>query len=72
MHTLDYAIIAAYVIFAIGVGLYFSRKAAKDSESFFLGGRSLPWWAICLSMIATSFASDTPIWVTEVLSLIHI
>ena len=66
MHTLDYAIIAAYVIFAIGVGLYFSRKAAKDSESFFLGGRSLPWWAICLSMIATSFASDTPIWVTEV------
>ncbi len=66
MHSLDYAIIAAYVIFAIGVGLYFSRKAAKDSESFFLGGRSLPWWAICLSMIATSFASDTPIWVTEV------
>ena len=66
MHTLDYAIIAAYVIFAVGVGLYFSRKAAKDSESFFLGGRSLPWWAICLSMIATSFASDTPIWVTEV------
>ena len=66
MHPIDYTIIVAYILFAVGVGLYFSRKAAKDSESFFLGGRSLPWWAICLSMIATSFASDTPIWVTEV------
>ena len=66
MHPIDYTIILAYIVFAIGVGLFFSRKAAKDSESFFLGGRSLPWWAICLSMIATSFASDTPIWVTEV------
>ena len=66
MAVLDYLIIASYVVFAIGVGVYFSRKAAKDSEAFFLGGRSMPWWAICLSMIATSFASDTPIWVTEV------
>ena len=66
MALLDYLIIFSYIVFAIGVGVYFSRKAAKDSESFFLGGRSLPWWAICLSMIATSFASDTPIWVTEV------
>lgn len=66
MALLDYLIIFSYIVFAIGVGVYFSRKAAKDSEAFFLGGRSLPWWAICLSMIATSFASDTPIWVTEV------
>ena len=66
MHWIDYSIIFLYIAFAIGVGIYFSGKAAKDSESFFLGGRSLPWWAICLSMIATSFASDTPIWVTEV------
>ena len=66
MHWIDYSIIFLYIAFAIGVGIYFSGKAAKDSESFFLVGRSLPWWAICLSMIATSFASDTPIWVTEV------
>ena len=66
MHWIDYVIIFLYIAFAIGVGLYFSGKASKNSESFFLGGRSLPWWAICLSMIATSFASDTPIWVTEV------
>ena len=66
MHWIDYAIILAYLAFAVGVGIFFSGKASKNSESFFLGGRSLPWWAICLSMIATSFASDTPIWVTEV------
>ena len=66
MHWIDYSIIAAYMAFAVGVGIYFSRKASKDSESFFLGGRSMPWWAIALSMVATSFASDTPIWVTEV------
>lgn len=66
MHPVDYVIVLAYMGFAIGVGFWYSRKAAKDSEAFFLGGRSLPWWAICLSMIATSFASDTPIWVTEV------
>ncbi|MEO0413389.1 MAG: sodium:solute symporter family protein [Verrucomicrobiota bacterium] len=66
MHLVDYLIIGAYLVFAIGVGLFFRNKAAQDSESFFLGGRSMPWWAICISMIATSFAADTPIWVTEV------
>ncbi len=66
MHLIDYLIIAAYLLFAIVVGFVFSRKASRDSESFFLGGRTMPWWAICLSMIATSFASDTPIWVSEV------
>lgn len=66
MHWIDYSIIFSYILFAIGVGIFFSGKASKNAESFFLGARSLPWWAICLSMIATSFASDTPIWVTEV------
>ncbi len=66
MHPIDITIICCYLIFAIGVGLFFFTKASQSSESFFLGGRSMPWWAICLSMIATSFASDTPIWVTEV------
>jgi SSS family solute:Na+ symporter len=66
MHWIDYTIIGSYMVFAIAIGVLFSRKASKNPEAFFLGGRSMPWWAICLSMIATSFASDTPIWVTEV------
>jgi Na+/proline symporter len=62
----DYLIIAAYMVFALSVGLIFSKRASKSSENYFLGGRSFPWWMICMSMIATSFASDTPLVVTEI------
>ncbi|MBN1806342.1 MAG: Na+:solute symporter [Sedimentisphaerales bacterium] len=63
---LDYAIIITYLLFALGTGIYFSKRASKSSENYFLGGRSLPWWMISISMIATSFASDTPLVVTEI------
>jgi len=63
---LDYAIIGAYMLFAVGTGIYFSKKASQSSENYFLGGRSLPWWMIAVSMVATSFASDTPLVVTEI------
>ena len=62
---LDYAIIAAYMLFALGTGIFFSKKASQSSENYFLGGRSFPWWMIAVSMVATSFASDTPLAVTE-------
>ena len=61
MHFIDYAIIAAYLIFALWVGVHFSKKASSNTESYFLGGRSFPWWMIGISMVATSFASDTPL-----------
>ena len=63
---LDYAIISAYLLFALGTGIYFSKRASKSSENYFLGGRSFPWWMIAVSMVATSFASDTPLVVTEI------
>ncbi|MHC4534696.1 MAG: sodium:solute symporter family protein [Planctomycetota bacterium] len=63
---LDYAIIAVYLLFALGTGIYFSKRASKNSENYFLGGRSFPWWMIAVSMVATSFASDTPLVVTEI------
>jgi Na+/proline symporter len=63
---LDYAIITSYLLFALGTGIYFSKRASKSSENYFLGGRSLPWWMISISMVATSFASDTPLVVTEI------
>ena len=65
MTALDYGIVITYLVFALSVGLVFSKRASKDSESFFLGGRTLPWWAIGISMVATSFASDTPLVTTE-------
>ena len=65
LSLLDYAIIGAYLVFALGVGIFFSKRASKNTESYFLGSRSLPWWMIGISMVATSFASDTPLVVTE-------
>ncbi|MDC0935987.1 Na+:solute symporter [Pirellulales bacterium] len=67
MTAIDYAIVIAYLLFALSVGFFYSKKASQDSESFFLGGRNLPWWAIGVSMVATSFASDTPLVTTEMI-----
>ena len=61
LHTIDWCVIAAYALFAIGVGVYFSRRAGKNAEEFFLSGRTLPWWITGTSMVATTFAADTPL-----------
>ncbi len=58
---LDWAVIAAYVVFALGVGAFYARRAGKGVEEFFLSGRSLPWWLAGTSLVATTFASDTPL-----------
>lgn len=65
MTYIDYGIVLGYIIFALFVGLYFSKKASESTENYFLGGRTLPWWMIGISMVATSFASDTPLAITE-------
>ena len=69
MAALDYVIVFSYMLFALSIGLFFSKKASKDSESYFLGGRTLPWWMIGVSMVATSFASDTPLVTTEMVRI---
>ncbi len=63
--TLDYVIIATYMVFSIGVGVYFSKKASGSTDDYFVGGRAMPWWLIGTSMVATTFASDTPLAMTE-------
>lgn len=65
LHAIDWAIIGCYIIFALGVGIYFSRRAGKNIEEYFLSGRSLPWWVVGTSMVATTFAADTPLAITE-------
>lgn len=62
--ALDYIIIIGFVGLIIGIGLYFSKRA-KNTSDFFLGGRSLPWVLAGTSMVATTFAADTPLAVTE-------
>ena len=65
LHAIDWMIIVAYMVVTIGVGLYFTRRAGKDVDSFFVTGRSLPWYLAGVSMIATSFAADTPLWISS-------
>ncbi|MCC6335350.1 MAG: Na+:solute symporter [Myxococcales bacterium] len=60
----DWAVVAAYFIASAAVGLAFGRRAGKSSAEFFTAGRSLPWWLAGTSMVATTFAADTPLAVT--------
>lgn len=63
---IDWAIIISYILFALGLGIYFSKRAGKNISEFFISGRNLPWWLAGTSMVATTFASDTPLAVTEI------
>ena len=65
LHWIDWSIIISYIIFSLGVGIYFSKRAASSTEEYFLSGRSLPWWVVGTSMVATTFAADTPLAITE-------
>lgn len=62
---LDWVIIGLFLLISLAIGLSVSRRAGKNLESFFLGGRNLPWYIAGLSMVATTFAADTPLAVTE-------
>ncbi|MEW6211050.1 MAG: sodium:solute symporter family protein [Acidobacteriota bacterium] len=61
---LDWAIIAAYFALSLAIGLYYARRAGRSTEDFFLSDRSMPWWLAGTSMVATTFAADTPLAVT--------
>ncbi len=67
LHFLDWGVIVSFLLITLGVGALFTKKAGKDIASFFVSGRSLPWYVAGVSMIATSFASDTPIWITSLI-----
>jgi len=68
LQSLDWFIITAYLIITLVIGLSLSKKAGKDLTSFFLGGRNLPWWIAGTSMVATTFAADTPLLITELVA----
>ena len=57
--ALDWAVLAAYFVFNIGVGFYYRESAGKSIDDFFVSGRSVPWWLAGTSMIATTFVSRT-------------
>ena len=63
--TLDWLVFAAYGAVALATGLYFARRAGSGVQEFFLSGRKLPWWLLGTSMVATTFSTDTPNLVTD-------
>lgn len=65
LSTLDYSFIIVFFIIVLGIGIYVSKKSGKDSSEFFLSGRTMPWWLLGLSMVATTFSTDTPNLVTD-------
>ncbi len=62
--VIDWAVVAAYFLFNIAIGLYYRARAGKNMSEFFLGGRNIPWWLAGTSMVATTFGADTPLAVT--------
>ena len=64
----DWIIIAAYFALSLGIGLFYAKRAGKNTDEFFLGGRNMPWALAGLSMVATTFAADTPLAVTELVA----
>ena len=68
MTLLDWFFVAAYLALSFGIALYFYQRAGEDTAEFFLSGRSMPWWLAGTSMVATTFAVDTPLLVTEIVA----
>ena len=64
LELIDWIIIGAFIVTVILIGLIASRAAGKTSADFFLGGRSMPWWLLGISMVACTFSCDTPNLVT--------
>jgi solute:Na+ symporter, SSS family len=62
--ALDWIIVAVYFAISAGIGLAFTKRAGESISEFFVSGRSLPWWLAGTSMVATTFAADTPLAVT--------
>ena len=68
METIDWIIVAFYFLASALIGIFYAKKAGRSVQEFFLSGRNLPWWLAGTSMVATTFAADTPLAVTELVA----
>src|SRR5438034_11071698 len=60
----DWLVVVAYFVVNLLIGLYYRKKASASTGDFFVSGREVSWWLAGTSMVATTFAADTPLWVT--------
>ncbi|MGH2568370.1 MAG: sodium:solute symporter family protein [Bacteroidota bacterium] len=68
MQTIDWVLVALYFVVSAAIGVYYTKRAGQNMQEFFLSGRNLPWWLAGTSMVATTFAADTPLAVTELVA----
>ncbi|PCI97668.1 MAG: sodium:proline symporter [Flavobacteriales bacterium] len=66
LELIDWIIVVVFLAITLYIGLKFKNKASGSLTDFFLAGRNLPWYIAGISMVATTFAADTPLWVAEV------
>lgn len=67
LKLVDWTIVVLFFVVSIVIGIITSKKASSSSEDFFLSGRKMPWWLLGVSMVATTFAADTPGLVTDII-----
>ena len=68
--AIDWAVIIGYFVVVLAIGMAFYRRAGTSVDQYFLSGRSLPWWLAGTSMVATTFAADTPLAVAGIVGLL--
>jgi len=66
LSTLDIILIVSFFAITLFIGIYVSKTSGKNSTEYFLSGRSMPWWLLGVSMVATTFSTDTPNLVTDI------
>ena len=66
--VIDWAIVVAYFALSAGIGVAFTKKGGESLEEYFISGRNVSWWLAGASMVATTFAADTPLVVTGIVA----
>ncbi len=66
LSLIDKSIIIFFFVLVLAIGFAVSKKSSKSTSEYFLSGRTLPWWLLGLSMVATTFSTDTPNLVTDI------
>ena len=69
LSQLDWAVIGSYFLISLTIGIIGAKKAGKDARSFFLASGNMPWGLLGISMVATTFAADTPLAVTGIVAV---
>ncbi|MBU0616510.1 MAG: Na+:solute symporter, partial [Planctomycetes bacterium] len=66
LEAIDWTFVIAFFVVALAIGLLVARRSGRNTSEFFLSGRTMPWWLLGMSMVATTFSTDTPNLVTDI------